>query len=217
MLENLQNSKMIKTNNYYILYTVIILGLVYKRKHKISDSRTSTSGLCHLDHPFKGKWRCQRFPPHCFWWFIWWLTFRLYANDISTTCPRNIFYNLNFKCYTRCPFLLQFQKRHKNFYWNFTKGALAASAPVYWISGMKDSHDFWVKVTNDFAAFPSCEDNIRHGFGFLEDLSLNGKYDEITSIMRTCQPITKDNFAHMLGWARNAMVLQVIYIHSIFF
>ena len=93
-------------------------------------------------------------------------------------------------------------------YPQLVQGALAASAPVYWISGMKDSHGFWVKVTEDFAAYPNCEDNIRQGFNELEQMAQNGQYSDITENMRTCQTIDKDNFAHMLGWARNAMVLQ---------
>ena len=93
-------------------------------------------------------------------------------------------------------------------YPQLVQGALAASAPVYWISGMKDSHGFWVKVTEDFAAYPNCEDNIRQGFDELEQMAHNGQYSDITEFMRTCQTIDKDNFAHMLGWARNAMVLQ---------
>ena len=93
-------------------------------------------------------------------------------------------------------------------YPQLVQGALAASAPVYWISGMKDSHGFWVKVTEDFAAYPNCEDNIRQGFDELEQMAHNGQYSDITEFMRTCQTINKDNFAHMLGWARNAMVLQ---------
>ena len=58
------------------------------------------------------------------------------------------------------------------------EGALAASAPMYWISGMKDDHDFWVKVTQDFAAFDNCEENIRHGFLELDLMAHDGKFDD---------------------------------------
>ena len=37
-------------------------------------------------------------------------------------------------------------------YPQLVQGALAASAPVYWISGMKDSHGFWEKVTQVYAS-----------------------------------------------------------------
>lgn len=95
-------------------------------------------------------------------------------------------------------------------YPQLVQGALAASAPVYWISGMKDSHGFWEKVTQDFNEFDNCEDNIRHGFSFLQDMAKDGKWTEITETMRTCQAIDENNFQHLLGWARNAMVLQAM-------
>lgn len=95
-------------------------------------------------------------------------------------------------------------------YPNLVHGALSASAPMYWISDMKDSHGFWVKVTEDFNLNDGCEKNIRDGFAALDDLASAGNYTEITTIMRTCNPITKDNYMHLLGWARNAMVLQAM-------
>ena len=49
---------------------------------------------------------------------------------------------------------------------------------MYWISGMKDDHDFWVKVTQDFAAFDNCEENIRHGFLELDLMAHDGKFDD---------------------------------------
>ena len=94
-------------------------------------------------------------------------------------------------------------------YPNLVNGALAASAPMFWISGMKDSHDFWVKVTSDFNQFPNCENNVRAGFKALRTMADNKQFAEISKIMRVCKPIQgEDDFMHMLGWARNAMVLQ---------
>lgn len=96
-------------------------------------------------------------------------------------------------------------------YPNLVNGALAASAPMFWISGMKDSHDFWVKVTSDFNQFPNCENNVRAGFKALRTMADNKQFAEISKIMRVCKPIQgEDDFMHMLGWARNAMVLQAM-------
>ena len=95
-------------------------------------------------------------------------------------------------------------------YPQLVQGSLAASAPVYWISGMKDSHGFWEKVTKDFNEFDNCEANIRAGFGALEQMAKDGKYDELQGLMHTCNEIKESDFAHMLGWARNAMVLQAM-------
>merc|ERR1712227_68400 len=96
-------------------------------------------------------------------------------------------------------------------YPNLVHGALAASAPMFWISAMRDSHDFWVKVTTDFAAYDGCEDNVRKGFAALTAMAQAESWDSITDIMRTCQPIKNHgDFMHLMGWARNAMVLQAM-------
>jgi len=96
-------------------------------------------------------------------------------------------------------------------YPNLVHGALAASAPMFWISGMKDSHDFWVKVTSDFNAYEGCESRVREGFTALSKMAQDEKWSDISEIMRTCQPIAgHDDFMHMMGWARNAMVLEAM-------
>ena len=77
-------------------------------------------------------------------------------------------------------------------------------------SEIQDSHGFWEKVTKDFNEFDSCEANIRSGFAALEQMAKNGQYDELQGLMHTCHEIKESDFAHMLGWARNAMVLQAM-------
>ena len=96
-------------------------------------------------------------------------------------------------------------------YPNLVHGALAASAPMFWISGEKDAHDFWVKVTSDFNQFEGCESDVRAGFAALDKMAASENWSGISAIMRLCAPITgMDDYMHMLGWARNAMVLQAM-------
>jgi len=66
-------------------------------------------------------------------------------------------------------------------------------------------------VTSDFNAYDGCEDNVRAGFASLRTMADNKKWDDISSIMRTCKPIKgEDDFMHLMGWARNAMVLEAM-------
>ena len=65
-------------------------------------------------------------------------------------------------------------------------------------------------MTKDFNEFDQCEANIRSGFAALEEMAKNGQYDELQGLMHTCHEIKESDFAHMLGWARNAMVLQAM-------
>ena len=63
-------------------------------------------------------------------------------------------------------------------YPNLVHGALAASAPMFWVSAMRDSHDFWVKVTTDFNAYDGCEDKIRAGFCALNAMAENANWTD---------------------------------------
>ena len=60
---------------------------------------------------------------------------------------------------------------------------------MYWISAMKDSHGFWVKVTEDFNQFNGCEDDIRSGFAALDKMAKDKDWGTISEVMRTCKPI----------------------------
>ena len=56
---------------------------------------------------------------------------------------------------------------------------------------MKDSHGFWVKVTEDFNAFDGCEQDIRNGFAALDKMAADKDWAGLTEVMRTCKPIGK--------------------------
>jgi len=89
-------------------------------------------------------------------------------------------------------------------YPNLVKGALSASAPLYWITGEGDSHGFWESVTKTFSSHDGCHKVVTDGFSELASLANEGKFDEITDTFGTCQKINESNVKHLLGWIRNA-------------
>ena len=50
-------------------------------------------------------------------------------------------------------------------YPNLVTGSLAASAPLYWITGFGDRHGFWKSVTEQFGkSSQACVDRVKEGF-----------------------------------------------------
>lgn len=80
----------------------------------------------------------------------------------------NIFEDKNFSVFTSSLFssyggMLAAYLRFK--YPNVVDGSLAASAPIYWISGYEDRHGFFKSVTEQFMkSSKDCVDRVRQGF-----------------------------------------------------
>ena len=50
-------------------------------------------------------------------------------------------------------------------YPNLVAGSLAASAPLYWLTGFGDRHGFWESVTEQFGKHSdACVNKIKEGF-----------------------------------------------------
>nr|CAB3239873.1 dipeptidyl peptidase 2 [Phallusia mammillata] len=90
-------------------------------------------------------------------------------------------------------------------YPNLIAGSLAASAPLYWITGHGDRHGFWKSVTEIFGKQGSaCVDRIKEGFKDTNDFAAKGKFTEITAAFHTCEPVTSETLDHLYEWIRNS-------------
>ncbi|CAH8635802.1 unnamed protein product [Heterobilharzia americana] len=99
-------------------------------------------------------------------------------------------------------------------YPHIIKGALASSAPVRWVAGKGNFHDFFEAVTKDYHdANPQCSERIKNAFTTAVQLSQKPDigYKQLSEQLRLCHPITNDfEFYWVLKWARNAFVMMAM-------
>ncbi|CAH8668309.1 unnamed protein product [Schistosoma margrebowiei] len=99
-------------------------------------------------------------------------------------------------------------------YPHIIKGALAASAPVRWVAGEGNFHDFFERVTKDYHdADPKCSEKIKNAFNLAVQLSQKPDigYKQLSNDLRLCKPIQNDfEFYWVLKWARNAFVMMAM-------
>ncbi|XP_078472102.1 dipeptidyl peptidase 2 [Lampetra planeri] len=90
-------------------------------------------------------------------------------------------------------------------YPHLVDAALAASAPIPFVSGQGDPLQFFRDVTADFEKYnPKCPDIVRAGFIELKKLADKQEWAQIAQRMRLCQaPGSAADVRHMYGWARN--------------
>lgn len=97
-------------------------------------------------------------------------------------------------------------------------GAVAASAPIYLISGQPQEKsqtlNFFQAVTKDYTNFsPECSAKISSGFSTLIELAQTEKYEEFNKITKQCNPASinsMDKAMHVLEWARNGFVMMAM-------
>ncbi|VDP20454.1 unnamed protein product [Schistosoma margrebowiei] len=112
-------------------------------------------------------------------------------------------------------------------YPHIIKGALAASAPVRWVAGEGNFHDFFERVTKKkMNTVPKSFTNLDFSlkfkvvlcawYGKKKDLvktKLNEpeSYKQLSNDLRLCKPIQNDfEFYWVLKWARNAFVMMAM-------
>ncbi|CAK8675028.1 unnamed protein product [Clavelina lepadiformis] len=90
-------------------------------------------------------------------------------------------------------------------YPNLVAGSLAASAPLYWLTGFGDRHGFWKSVTEQFRKHSdACVNRIKEGFAETARHATTGNFAEISQAFTTCHPLTIESLNHLYGWVRNA-------------
>ncbi|XP_076822052.1 dipeptidyl peptidase 2-like isoform X3 [Clavelina lepadiformis] len=90
-------------------------------------------------------------------------------------------------------------------YPNLVAGSLAASAPLYWLTGFGDRHGFWKSVTEQFGKHTdACVNKIKKGFAETARHATTGNFAEISQAFTTCHPLTIESLNHLYGWVRNA-------------
>nr|CAH8874692.1 unnamed protein product [Trichobilharzia regenti] len=99
-------------------------------------------------------------------------------------------------------------------YPHIIKGALAASAPVRWVAGEGNFHEFFEAVTKNYHdADPKCSQKIKDAFNTAVEMSKKPDpgYKQLSEQLRLCQPISNEfEFYWALKWARNAFVMMAM-------
>ena len=95
-------------------------------------------------------------------------------------------------------------------------GALAASAPIYLISGQSQEKgqdlSFFQAVTRDYTKFsPECSAKISSGFQTLFEFAKNEDWDNFNKVTKQCNAVNSfDKAMHVLEWARNGFVMMAM-------
>ncbi|CAH8874133.1 unnamed protein product [Trichobilharzia szidati] len=99
-------------------------------------------------------------------------------------------------------------------YPHIIKGALAASAPVRWVAGEGNFHEFFEAVTKNYHDVnPKCSQKIKDAFNTAVQMSQKPDtgYKQLSEQLRLCQPISNEfEFYWVLKWARNAFVMMAM-------
>ncbi|VDP78814.1 unnamed protein product [Echinostoma caproni] len=98
-------------------------------------------------------------------------------------------------------------------YPHLVTGALAASAPMYWVSGLRRFHGFFEAVTRDYYwTNPKCVALFKESYRKMEELAAeeNG-LKKLSEELRLCESMkTKEDYEWMLKWSRNAFVMMTM-------
>ncbi|KAF6773351.1 hypothetical protein AHF37_07784 [Paragonimus kellicotti] len=99
-------------------------------------------------------------------------------------------------------------------YPHMVTGAIASSAPVKWVAGFGNFHEFFESVTNDYKMVkPQCVDKFKNAYTKMEQMFQEDP-KSLTSLsqqLRLCKPMeTTADFMWMLKWSRNAFVMMAM-------
>ncbi|KAA0195136.1 Lysosomal Pro X carboxypeptidase [Fasciolopsis buskii] len=98
-------------------------------------------------------------------------------------------------------------------YPHLVDGALAASAPMYWVSGLKRFHRFFEAVTRDYYwTNPECVVRFKKAYHEMEETAKDEKGLQLLSEkLRLCYPMkNSSDYKWMLKWSRNAFVMMAM-------
>jgi dipeptidyl-peptidase-2 len=91
-------------------------------------------------------------------------------------------------------------------YPNLIAGAIAASAPIRYISAEQD-YTFFEAATADYAAQSAeCVQTVRDGYAALQQLIVAGDFDQIQSSWRLCDLPTAETINHVVLWSVNSLL-----------
>ena len=96
-------------------------------------------------------------------------------------------------------------------YPNLIDGSIAASAPIYLVSGDTPRTFFFEDVSADFRD-AGCEGKVKEGFKNLVDLSLSTVgLQKISDTFKLCRRLaSQHDFTHFLSWLRNAFTVMAM-------
>ncbi|THD23177.1 Dipeptidyl peptidase 2 [Fasciola hepatica] len=99
-------------------------------------------------------------------------------------------------------------------YPHLVAGALAASAPMYWVSGLRRFHRFFEAVTRDYYwTNPECVVKFKDAYSAMDRLVNEGKdgLQLLSKQLRLCRPMAnQSDYLWMLKWSRNAFVMMAM-------
>ncbi|VDP73971.1 unnamed protein product [Echinostoma caproni] len=98
-------------------------------------------------------------------------------------------------------------------YPHLVTGALASSAPMYWVSGLKRFHGFFEAVTRDYQwTDKKCVALFKAAYDKMEELvEEQDGLNKLSRELRLCEPMKNfDDYMWMLKWSRNAFVMMAM-------
>ncbi|GAA51984.1 dipeptidyl peptidase 2, partial [Clonorchis sinensis] len=99
-------------------------------------------------------------------------------------------------------------------YPHLVAGAIASSAPVNWVAGLGNIHQFFEHVTDDYNQVnPQCVARVKNAYDLLERMVMEDirALASISKQMKLCKPMhTIFDFVWMLKWSRNAFVMMTM-------
>ncbi|KAF5399758.1 Lysosomal Pro X carboxypeptidase [Paragonimus heterotremus] len=99
-------------------------------------------------------------------------------------------------------------------YPHMVAGAIASSAPVKWVAGSGNFHEFFESVTNDYKMVRlQCVDKFKEAYTKMEKMFQEDPKSlaSLSQQLRLCKPMeTTADFMWMLKWSRNAFVMMAM-------